>query len=116
MVAVADHDLQPFTQKIAGCDFIVHVHPVARAFSPGEISEPVGPIEIPLLEYFLVQTGSVEPGSLGKFYVMPESLVRRGCPYSVRVETLVQDQTLEVFPVVQVHFPVRNVDFPHPGI
>ncbi len=68
--------------------------PVAE-LAPDEVAEPVGVVEVALLEHLLVQPGAVEAGPLPEFDVAHEVAVGGGGHQTVRVVPLVQHQPLE---------------------
>ena len=116
VVAVALHELCPFREEVARCQFVVHVESPACRFAPCKVSQLVSPVVITLLEALLVQARAVETGFFSKLDVLLESLVRWCCPYSVRIITLVEHETLEVRLVVQIEVSVSRVHLSHAGI
>ena len=75
VVAVALHELCPFREEVARCQFVVHVESPACRFAPCKVSQLVSPVVITLLEALLVQARAVETGFFSKLDVLLESLV-----------------------------------------
>ena len=116
MVPVAEDQLRPFGQEIAGRLDAVGVHAPTGSLAPSDVTQTVGPIVETLLESLLVEACAVEPGGHREFDITLQRLVGRGRPDTVGVKSLIEHQPLIVGLVVQADFVALDVDLAHARI
>ena len=76
-------------------------HPPGGRLRPGQVAQFVRPVVETRLEDLLVEARPVEAGGHGDLDVLAECVIRRRCPDSVGIESLVEDEPLENRLVVQ---------------
>ena len=116
MVHVANHQIAPLGDEVAGSLDVVGIQTPARSLAPRQITQLVGPIVETLLEDLLVQTRAVEARGHREFDIALQSLVRRSRPNTVGIEALIEHQTLVVGFVVEIDLIALGVDLTHAEI
>ena len=63
-----------------------------------------------------MQAGAIETNGLAHLDIMLQSLIRGSCPDAIRIESLIQHQTLEIGLIVEVEVTICQMNLAHASI
>ena len=111
MVIIPLHDFHPFRNHLS--DIIPGIEISAGAFLPYQKSQPVGPVQEPLLLHLLMLPYPIEPHFLAKGDVPYQGLIVRRRHKGTAPVSLVQQHFLIIRTVVQEKCPILHADLTH---
>ena len=116
VVTVANNLLCPLSREVTSHLRVIGIHTPRGSLAPSDITQLVCPIVEALLEDLLVQTGTIEACLHRELNIMLESLIRGSRPDTIRIEPLVENQTLVEGLVVEVCLVAYAMEFSHANI